>query len=145
MKCVLGIVVILAAGISAMPAHKSMQAETECLEEKQVTMQQVLPYVHKYTDPADKENVGDYLLCVWQKKKIIDEEGSVNSKNLARYLFGIYAKVGLTETQKGEVYKESEKCEDLKEENLSTLAVKVKNCMLTAWDNLGYLKPPTKQ
>ncbi|KAK4883998.1 hypothetical protein RN001_000269 [Aquatica leii] len=142
MKWLLCIVLVSLVEIQARPMHGKSGPEIVCLEEEHVTMEQVMPFVHKITDPKDTEHVGPYLACVWKKRNVITETGSVSGKYLAEYLLGIYESLNLTEEQQNEVRNESLTCEELVEDKLSTLAIKVKNCMITVRDNLNFLKFP---
>ncbi|KAK4883997.1 hypothetical protein RN001_000268 [Aquatica leii] len=136
--CILFVIVV---SIQAQ-GHGSLEIEMQCLEELNMTMGQVLPYIHTITDPKDKEGVGEFLACAWKEHGIIDENGHVSGENVAKYIIDIYSSLNLTNEQEDQIREESKQCEKLKAKELSTLAVKVKNCILITVDNLSFLPNP---
>ncbi|KAF5280363.1 hypothetical protein FQR65_LT03172 [Abscondita terminalis] len=128
------LLIAIVVGVRAQ-GHESLEIEIQCLNQLNMTMLEVLPYVHKITDPSDNEDVGEFLACAWQGRNIIGPDGRVNGEYVAQYLIDIYKNI--TNEQKNQIREESKQCEKLKSNKLSALGIKVKNCIIIAADIVG--------
>lgn len=115
-----------------------MGPEKKCLEQLGMEMEEVLPYVHIETSVEDTEGIGEFLLCTWEARGIMDEGGNVHADKIAEYFEDIYYEYGLTEEDKKTIRLAVQPCEQEHGQKPTTTAILAKNCMVRAAKTLNF-------
>ncbi|KAK4883996.1 hypothetical protein RN001_000267 [Aquatica leii] len=137
-------ILFLTIGVQSAPRnyHSSLGPENECLTERHLKMKDVYTDVHREGTliPENAERIGNYLMCVWKKRQIVDTDLHVHSENIARYFYDIYFKLKLTELEKEEIKDAVKVCEEEHAIEEYMLGLNLKDCMFKVAGTLEFLK-----
>ncbi|KAF5305148.1 hypothetical protein FQA39_LY09410 [Lamprigera yunnana] len=138
-------VFFLVLGVQSIPRdyHSSLVPEKECLVEKNyLDLTGVYNEVHGkgVSAPERAEPIGDYLMCVWRKRHIVDDMLKINSVNIAYYFYDIYFKTNLSQNEREEIKVALKICENERADKEYELGIKIKDCMFSVAESLEFLK-----
>ncbi|KAF5280364.1 hypothetical protein FQR65_LT03173 [Abscondita terminalis] len=136
--------VLLVIGVQSAPRnyHSSLVPENECLQEKNLKMDSLYSEVHRdgILNIENAQKIGDYLMCVWRKRQIVDANLKIDSQYIARYFYDIYFKLNLSEIEKTKIQDALEVCEEEHADEEYMLGLNIKDCMFRVSKGLEFLR-----
>ncbi|KAF2894707.1 hypothetical protein ILUMI_11467 [Ignelater luminosus] len=130
-RIALATIAILLLGCEARN-KKRYDAEETCTTELRLNRSKMKALVNEDNTSEDNQTYGQFLICVFRKRGILNESGAINENSFKNFLRLVFTEdFGINEEQKASVANHVfEQCRHGQRDTLGKAAIRLKNCIV---------------
>ncbi|KAK5649060.1 hypothetical protein RI129_003952 [Pyrocoelia pectoralis] len=113
--------------------NSGLSVEDKCREETKLSETKFMASFREENISEQDEEYGKHFHCVWLKRGLLNNDGSINKVKVGEFLENEIAQdFRLTDSIKEKFRKDAEECSKIESSSVQGKAVKLKNCITSS-------------